>query len=1021
MSDLAETLWREFAAETEEHFEIIEPLLVAAETQAVVAADIAQLFRSFHSVKGLSRAMDLKGMEEVSHHAENVLGLVREGTCPLDAGLIALLLQAVDTLKGLREAAVTERRNAPVPDGLIDRLEAAFTARSSRHPQPDSRPVASAPATARPPVDRPREAPGETADEPSEEADAGSSPPLADDADMLRYYAEMVSEHLPAIARCATAEMNDPAVRQAAIEAIDTLLHATEVMGFLGLAVSLANLRACLGQEPAEDTRRLVIETLGRLRTDFELIERESSAEIAGQGLADQLGGALQTEVNQLVGSMLEVLERFSAGPVQAAASDEALAEELAILSRAACTFFVFLNLHQSSRLLLMVEDVFTRVANHEMHVYPELLGLVGEVCRLVAGVSESGGRWRDLEARVADEVLDRFRQAVLVGTRHTEGQDPVSALKRVLANYDISPELVEILSSENIQELVAAVRGGRTQLYEITAHLESSESLALAFVAWVRSETTPITNRTVFIDGTTWFEFLVVSELEPVAVGARIRALDDTGRLIRMRSCQAREAAEAPVPGTPGLSATSPASPQAPPAAGGPRPGRSPGGEPEGPGRGAGGGGKGGNVLRVRGETVDQLMAQIGEMVTINNMMHTLARSGAIDSAFAGLRDILGRSGNDEASRCLQTLEQGWSTFLRADEQLGSAMAHLQDATMELRVVAIDTLFNRFPRMVRDIAQAQGKQVRLKTSGAEVRIDKGMVDLLLDPLMHMVRNAVDHGIENPERRQAAGKSPVATLHLAAVSRGNRVEIEITDDGSGIDVERIRRKAVDRGLVGAAEAARLSSGDVIDFIFAPGFSTAEQVSETSGRGVGMDVVRTNVLRLGGQISVNTRPGQGTTVLLQLPLSAAIQRVLMVEVAGRILAIPERFLSEIHEVDADSYQLVRGRPAILLRDKYLPVFRLTDLLGFTQVGENESCFTRRPLVVLARGRQRIGVEIERLHRRQELFIREIHPQLAAIPGVGGASISGDGKVVLIVDGDDLFGLAESAATTGLAVQ
>jgi chemotaxis protein histidine kinase CheA len=322
---------------------------------------------------------------------------------------------------------------------------------------------------------------------------------------------------------------------------------------------------------------------------------------------------------------------------------------------------------------------------------------------------------------------------------------------------------------------------------------------------------------------------------------------------------------------------------------------------------------------------------------------------------------------------------------------------------------------------MVRDIAQAQGKQVRLKTSGAEVRIDKGMVDLLLDPLMHMVRNAVDHGIENPERRQAAGKSPVATLHLAAVSRGNRVEIEITDDGSGIDVERIRRKAVDRGLVGAAEAARLSSGDVIDFIFAPGFSTAEQVSETSGRGVGMDVVRTNVLRLGGQISVNTRPGQGTTVLLQLPLSAAIQRVLMVEVAGRILAIPERFLSEIHEVDADSYQLVRGRPAILLRDKYLPVFRLTDLLGFTQVGENESCFTRRPLVVLARGRQRIGVEIERLHRRQELFIREIHPQLAAIPGVGGASISGDGKVVLIVDGDDLFGLAESAATTGLAVQ
>jgi len=166
--------------------------------------------------------------------------------------------------------------------------------------------------------------------------------------------------------------------------------------------------------------------------------------------------------------------------------------------------------------------------------------------------------------------------------------------------------------------------------------------------------------------------------------------------------------------------------------------------------------------------------------------------------------------------------------------------------------------------------------------------------------------------------------------------------------------------------------------------------------------------------------VETRPGKGSTFLLQLPLSAAIQRVLMVEAAGKVLAIPERFLSEIYEVDSDTYQLVRGRPAILLRDKYLPLFRLSDLLGFTRVGENVSPFTHRPMVVLARGRQRIGIEVERLHRRQELFVREIHPQLAAIPGVGGASISGDGKVVLIVDGDDLFSLAENAAAQGASV-
>jgi chemotaxis protein histidine kinase CheA len=993
MSDLAETLWREFAAETEEHFEIIEPLLVAAETQTVVAADIAQLFRSFHSVKGLARSMDMKGMEEVSHHAENVLGLVREGTTALDAGLIALLLNAVDVLKGLREAAVTQRISAPVPEGVIEPLEAAFAARSKAS-GPSSTTVvtaASVGSSSDGAVLAPQEQP----------CDVPLAPGL--DADMLRYYAEMVREHLPAIARCATAELADASVRDAAVEAIDTLLHATEVMEFLGLAVSLASLRACLGQEPVEDTKRLVIETLGRIRSDFELIERESSAEIAGQGLADRLGGALQAEVNLIVESMLEVLGRFSADPARAIASDEALAEELAILSRSACTFFVFLNLHQSSRLLLMVEDVFTRVAHHEMHVYPELLALTREVSGLLTNISEGMGRWRDLEARVADDILDRFRQAVLVSSKTTEGVDPVSALKRVLGDYDIRPELVEILSAENIQELVAAVRGGRTHLYEISAYLEGSEQLTLAFVNWVKSETTAITNRTVFIDGKTWFEFLVVSNLEANAVASRIAALDPVGECVRMRSCQAREVPEGAA--TPSV------------AGGASRTGRASGGESA---RTMGSVGKGGNVLRVRGETIDQLMAQIGEMVTISNMMHTTARTGTIETALNGLRSMISKTGHDEAVQHLQAIEQAWLAFLRVDEQLGTAVAHLQDATMELRVVAIDTLFNRFPRVVRDIAQATGKQVKLETTGAEVRIDKGMVDLLLDPLMHMVRNAVDHGIESPEHRRKVGKPAIATLHLTAVSRGNRVEIQIADDGGGMDVARIRRKAVERGLVGAAEAERLSDDDVINFIFAPGFSTADQVSETSGRGVGMDVVRTNVLRMGGLISVETRPGKGSTFLLQLPLSAAIQRVLMVEAAGKVLAIPERFLSEIYEVDSDTYQLVRGRPAILLRDKYLPLFRLSDLLGFTRVGENVSPFTHRPMVVLARGRQRIGIEVERLHRRQELFVREIHPQLAAIPGVGGASISGDGKVVLIVDGDDLFSLAENAAAQGASV-
>ncbi len=971
--DLAETLWREFAVETEEHFEIIEPLLVAAETQAIATGDIAQLFRSFHSVKGLSRAMDMRGMEEVAHNAENLLGLVRDGTTPLDGEAAALLLEAVDALKGLRETALTERSNASPPDGLIGRLEQVHAARAG-HP---ASPAPTTPAPAPPPSPEPRP------------QSATEAPALGPDPDMLRFYGEMIEQHLPAITSMATVKITEASARDAAREGIEALLHATGVMGFEGLAESLEILRTLLGGEPNDDVRFRVTDALGHIRSEIELIERELHAEIAGPALADRLSEALQAEVHAIVDGIMDVLSRFAGGEARSAESDEGLAAELAGLTRTACTFFLFLKLQQASRLMLMVEDIFTRVAGHEMYLYPELLVLTREVAALLTEVADGLGHWSDLDESTVGQILDRFRQALLVGSKEGAGADPVSALKRVLNDYDIGVELVEILSAENIQDMIAAVRGGRSNIYEIMAHLEGDEQMTLAFVEWVSHDATAITNRTVIVDGKTWFEFLIVSHLDTAQIEARVAAINPDGQNIRVRSCAAKAAAASAI---------------STPAGGGRKP-------PEGKTAGGGAQAKGSNVLRVRGETVDQLMAQVGEMVTIGNMLKATVSGGEIEGALARLRAMACHD-NPQDVRALTVIEGALRAILSASDNFGGAVERLQDATLELRVVPIDTLFSRFSRVMRDIAQAKGKQVRLETEGAEVRIDKGMVDLLLDPLMHMVRNAVDHGVEMPDEREKAGKSPVARVRLSAVSRGNRVEIEVSDDGKGLDVERIRAKAIDRGLVGAAEAARLSTRQVTGFIFAPGFSTAEQVTETSGRGVGMDVVRTNILRLGGTIEVDTRPGEGSTITLQLPLSAAIQRVLMVEAAGKMLAIPERFLAEVHDAAANDIQLVRGRPAIVLRDEFLPIFHLTDLLGFRRAGGDDPV-GRRSSVVLANGRHRIGVEVDRLHRRQELFVKEIHPSLAAIPGVGGASIAGDGKVVLIVDGDDLFRLAQSS--------
>jgi two-component system chemotaxis sensor kinase CheA len=293
------------------------------------------------------------------------------------------------------------------------------------------------------------------------------------------------------------------------------------------------------------------------------------------------------------------------------------------------------------------------------------------------------------------------------------------------------------------------------------------------------------------------------------------------------------------------------------------------------------------------------------------------------------------------------------------------------------------------------------------------VRIDKSMVEMLHDPLLHMVRNAVDHGIETPEQREAAGKPPQAILALRAVQRSSRVLLEIADDGRGIDTEAVRARAVRQGLVGEADSRRLSPAEVQGFIFAPGFSTADTVTETSGRGVGMDVVRDAVRRLGGSIAIDTRPGEGTVFTIDLPLSAAIVRSLLVQVEDQVLAIPDRFVEEVCGVTTPDFRRVSGCWSVVRRNRVLPVVHLADALGYGGERRAPDAAAERQIVVLALDDRRIGVEIDRLLKRGDLFVRESHPGLAEVPGVGGVSLLNDGRIVVILDGPELFRLACAA--------
>jgi len=408
--------------------------------------------------------------------------------------------------------------------------------------------------------------------------------------------------------------------------------------------------------------------------------------------------------------------------------------------------------------------------------------------------------------------------------------------------------------------------------------------------------------------------------------------------------------------------------------------------------------------------------MNQIGEMVLVRGQLaHVITDNRLRDAALQLRRALEGQGGTHavppELQRLLEVMDDQTRRLQETDALIQGALSRLQDSVMGLRVVPVEMVFKRFPRMVRDLAQAQGKQIRLELLGQEVKIDKAMVESLADPLLHMVRNSADHGIEVPADRKAAGKPEEAVIRIQAEQQGSRIVIRVSDDGRGMDPERIRRKAVERGLVKEEDSLQMSKDEILQFIFRAGFSTAEVVTETSGRGVGMDVVRTNVMRLGGSIQLESNVGKGSTFTMLMPLSAAVQEVLLVQTAGQILAVPGRYVAELVETSDFQVQTVKGRAAILLRGSFLPIVRLEDLLGFSQASEEPHRF----VVVLSDGQRTLGVSVSEFVGRQELFTKDIHPRLAALPGVGGASILGDGRVVLILDAAALYRLAENIAT------
>ena len=398
--------------------------------------------------------------------------------------------------------------------------------------------------------------------------------------------------------------------------------------------------------------------------------------------------------------------------------------------------------------------------------------------------------------------------------------------------------------------------------------------------------------------------------------------------------------------------------------------------------------------TMRVDVRKLDELIDLVGELVLERNRLFQLSR---------------------ELSMGRLEMQDLTEAFSQSTARLSFITEELQAAGLRARMVPIDTVFRKFPRLVRDVAHNLKKEVDLLVSGEDTELDKTMVEMIGDPLVHLVRNSLDHGLELPDVRESGGKPRKGTIWLEARQEGDQIIISVADDGAGIDPARIAKKAMEKGLVTADRLRTMTTREILDFVFLPGFSTAEKISDLSGRGVGMDVVRSNLTKLNGTIELESKLGAGTTVFLRLPLTLAILPVLLVEVGNEIYALPLRSVVETARIRATELHRFEGSELLHLRGETVPLLRLRQIFKVQYRADEKGS---DKVVILGIGEKRIALLVDNLIGQESTVIKPLGSYLHHCSGIAGATISGDGRVRLVLDPADLLASASNSVAQGL---
>lgn len=385
--------------------------------------------------------------------------------------------------------------------------------------------------------------------------------------------------------------------------------------------------------------------------------------------------------------------------------------------------------------------------------------------------------------------------------------------------------------------------------------------------------------------------------------------------------------------------------------------------------------------TMRINQDYLDQFMNLVGELVIAKNALTHLQH----------------RLEGSEEQRKLAIRE-----LKEASNKVSGISGEMQQTVRKIRLVPIQSVFQKFPRIVRDLSRQTGKKVSLQFEGGDTEIDKKIADEINDPLLHLLRNAIDHGLESSEDRQKAGKSEVGIVLMKAFHENNSIVIEIVDDGAGIHLDRVAQKAIEKGLITADEVQSKSKAELIELIFEPGFSTASQVTEISGRGVGMDVVRTKVRQIHGKISVQTEKNQGTTFRLELPLTMAVMESLLVSSQKQLYAFPLHSISEIIKVNYSELKSIIHGKAIHVRGEMVGVVILSEIMGKSHTEVSNLQQLRYPILIIHSAGEKMGILVDSVDRKEEVVVKPLSNQCRSVPLVSGASILGDGRAILILD-------------------